>query len=137
MLDDPALERVPGDSQELGRRNDAAGRIQRGDAESPLCGGEVIGVQNDGDRAHARTDCRGDPPILVMAVRHLAFLGSEDSYFVGVGLRQGQMQTVVSDTAPCRRIQSMHVAELPVQWLNSTPTGIEALQLSPVKAGER
>ena len=72
MLDDPALQRVPGDSQELGGRNDAAGGIQRGDAESPLCGGEVVGVQDDGERAHARNDCWWGPPILVMAVWLLA-----------------------------------------------------------------
>ena len=101
MLDDPALQRVPGDSQELGGRNDAAGGIQRGDAESPLCGGEVVGVQDDGERAHARTDCWWGPPILVMAVRLLAFLAPRDSCFVGEGLRRGQMPTVVSDTAPC------------------------------------
>ena len=83
MLDDPALERVPGDSQDLRGGNDAAGRIQRGDAESPLGGGVVERIQDDGERAHARTDCRRDPPILVMAVRLLAFLDPGDSCFVG------------------------------------------------------
>jgi len=46
VLDDPPLHRVSGDAQQLRRRDDVPGRLERLDAEQTLGGVEVVRVEN-------------------------------------------------------------------------------------------